>query len=340
MLMKIDSIKEKIIKFLRKQDYKKILRQSLMVVASAFLLALAVELFIANFGLVSGGVTGIAIVFEEIALKLFSEDVAAFLDAEFWITLFTWIFFFLGLIFVGKGFAMKTLLFTIVYPGCLYLVEMFIGWEAFGGYFTKIADESYGKYQIGLILAAVVGGALVGLAIAIAFMADSSTGGVDIISYAICKFFPKLRLSRVTLIIDAIIVISGMFVINDFVKSLLGIISAAVTSFMIDKVFLGSSRAFIAQIVSDKTEDIRTAIRDEMDRTSTIIDCVGGYSGENKKLVMVSFTMSQYAQLMGIIDRIDPRCFVTVHRAHEIGGLGFSIEKRSTISSTSTKNNL
>lgn len=337
--MKLKNIRDKIINFLKKQDYKKILRQSLMVIASAFLLAFAVELFIANFGLVSGGVTGISIVLEKLSSNLFSAEVAAFLDAEFWITLFTWVFFFVGLIFVGKAFAMKTLLFTVVYPGCLYLVEHFLGLRFFGDYFTKISDEAYGNYQIGLILAAVVGGALVGLAIAIAFMADSSTGGVDIISYAICKFFPKLRLSRVTLIIDAVIVISGMFVINDFVKSLLGIISAAVTSFVIDKVFLGGSRAFIAQIVSEKNEDIRNAIRDEMDRTSTIFDCVGGYSGENKKMVMVSFTMSQYAKLMSIIDRIDPQCFVTVHRAHEIGGLGFSIEKRQAISSSSTKNN-
>lgn len=337
--MKLKNIRDEIINFLKKQDYKKILRQSLMVIASAFLLAFAVELFIANFGLVSGGVTGISIVLEKLSSNLFSAEVASFLDAEFWITLFTWVFFFVGLIFVGKAFAMKTLLFTVVYPGCLYLVEHFLGLRFFGDYFTKISDEAYGNYQIGLILAAVVGGALVGLAIAVAFMADSSTGGVDIISYAICKFFPKFRLSRVTLIIDAVIVISGMFVINDFVKSLLGIISAAVTSFVIDKVFLGGSRAFIAQIVSEKNEDIRNAIRDEMDRTSTIFDCVGGYSGENKKMVMVSFTMSQYAKLMSIIDRIDPQCFVTVHRAHEIGGLGFSIEKREAVSPSSTKNN-
>ena len=120
-----------------------------------------------------------------------------------------------------------------------------------------------------------------------------------------------------------------MFVIQKFVISLLGIISAAVTSFVIDKVFLGGSRAFIAQIVSDKHEDIRNAIRDEMDRTSTIFDCIGGYSGENKRMVMVSFTMSQYAQLMNIIEHIDDRAFVTVHRAHEINGLGFSIDKRA-----------
>jgi uncharacterized membrane-anchored protein YitT (DUF2179 family) len=327
--------KDDIVKFIKKQDYRKLAKQSLMVLASAFILALAVELFIANFGLVSGGVTGISIVLERIFSKI-----APSLDAKFWITLLTWVFFFLGLIFVGKAFAAKTLLFTIVYPPCLHLIDWFLGLKIFGDYFTKISDTSGETYQIGLILAAVVGGAMVGLAIAISFMADSSTGGVDIISLAICKFFPKVKLSHMTLFIDATIVVAGMFVIQNFVISLLGIISAAVTSFMIDKVFLGGSRAFIAQIVSEKHEDIRNAIRDEMDRTSTIFDCVGGYSGEDKKMLMVSFTMSQYAQLMSILDRIDPKCFVTVHRAHEIGGRGFSIEKRSTASSSSTKNNL
>lgn len=322
MIIKIN--KDEIVKFIKNQDYKKLVKQGLLVLASAFILALAVELFIANFGLVSGGVTGVAIVLERVFLS-----VSLNLDAEFWITLLTWVFFFLGLIFLGKGFAAKTLLFTIVYPICLHLVEWFLSLNFFGDYFTAISDSSHETYQIGLILAAVVGGAMVGLAIAISFMADSSTGGVDIISLAVCKFFPKIKLSHMTLLIDATIVVFGMFAIQNFVISLLGIISAAVTSFMIDKVFLGGSRAFIAQIVSDRHEDIRTAIRDEMDRTSTIFDCVGGYSGEDKKMLMVSFTMSQYAKLMSILDRIDPQCFVTIHRAHEIGGLGFSIDKRS-----------
>ena len=312
-----------------KYSIKKVLRQAGMVFLSAFVLAFAVELFIANFGIVSGGVTGIAIVLEELCKNYVDANGDRILDAEFWITSLTWIFFFLGLIFVGKQFAMKTLLFTIFYPCCIYLVESFLKWDIFGDYFTCISDPTYIYYNIGLILAAIVGGALVGLAIAISFMAGSSTGGVDIISIAVCKLFPKIKISRITLLIDATIVIFGMFVIQKFVISLLGIISAAVTSFVIDKVFLGGSRAFIAQIVSDKHEDIRNAIRDEMDRTSTIFDCIGGYSGENKRMVMVSFTMSQYAQLMNIIEHIDDRAFVTVHRAHEINGLGFSIDKRT-----------
>lgn len=331
MIKKFDF--EKLSSYLKTRDWRKIVKQSLMVILSAFVLALAVELFIGNFSLVSGGVTGIAIVLERICQTAFSEaspDVAEFLNKEFWITLFTWLFFFIGLVFLGKKFAAKTLLFTAAYPVFLYIIKSFIEFEIFGGYFTSISDKSYANYQIGLILAAVVGGAMVGLSIAIAFMAGSSTGGVDIISYAICKFFPKLKISRITLAIDATIVVLGMFVTQDFVISLLGIISAAVTSFVIDKVFLGSSRAFIAQIISDNTEKIRDMIRDDMDRTSTIFDCVGGYSGENKKMIMVSFTMSEYAQLTNIINTADRYAFVTVHRAHEVNGLGFSIEKRNS----------
>ena len=42
--------KDDIIKFIKKQDYRKLIRQGIMIVASAFILALAVELFIAKFG--------------------------------------------------------------------------------------------------------------------------------------------------------------------------------------------------------------------------------------------------------------------------------------------------
>jgi uncharacterized membrane-anchored protein YitT (DUF2179 family) len=61
-----------------------------------------------------------------------------------------------------------------------------------------------------------------------------------------------------------------------------------------------------------------------MSRTTTIVDAVGGYSGENKKLVMVSFNMRQYPVFTQIISSIDKNAFVTIHRAHEINGEGWT----------------
>ena len=50
----------------------------------------------------------------------------------------------------------------------------------------------------------------------------------------------------------------------------------------------------------------------------------GGYSGAEKTVLMVTFTMRQYADLMNVIKRIDKKAFVSISRAHEINGEGFT----------------
>ena len=106
--------------------------------------------------------------------------------------------------------------------------------------------------------------------------------------------------------------------------SLLGISSALISAVAVDKIFLGGSKAFIAQIVSDHYEAINQEIAVKLERTTSIIDIVGGYSGSSKKMLMTSFTMTQYTELLNIINHHDPKAFVTVHQAHEINGEGWS----------------
>ena len=150
------------------------------------------------------------------------------------------------------------------------------------------------------------------------------TSGVDIIALSLCKIFKRLKSSYAIFAIDALTVILGMFVIGDLVLSLLGILSVLISAVMIDKVFLGMSRAFVAHIVTDKYEGINASIIEHLGRTTTIVDAVGGYSGNGKKLLMVSFTMAQYNELMDIIKRKDKNAFVTISAVHEINGEGWT----------------
>ena len=116
----------------------------------------------------------------------------------------------------------------------------------------------------------------------------------------------------------------GLFVIQDLILTLLGIVSAWIAATVIDRIFIGSSRAFTAQIVSEKYEEINLAIRNEVRRTTTLFVAEGGYSREHKTVIMVTFTMPQYADLMRVIKRVDPTAFVSISRAHEINGEGFT----------------
>ncbi|MBE6684498.1 MAG: YitT family protein [Ruminococcaceae bacterium] len=301
------------IKFSR-SEILNFLKNTLLVIVGTIILSFGSAVFIIPFDLVTGGVSGIAIVLH----RIIPLD---FLTVDLIITIVTWLLFFVGFFVLGKSFALKTLISTIIYPLGISLFMKLSDPSFLNGFFCLQASQ---YSEISLILATALGGACVGAGCAITFLGGGSTGGVDIISFSICKVFKRLKSSVVIFIVDASIVVFGMFVIGDFVLSLLGIFSALVAAFMVDKVFIGSSKSFIAQIISEEYKAINAEIIKKIDRGSTIVDVVGGYTGENKKMIMVSFTVNQYAEILNVINRNDKNAFVTIHQAHEINGEGWT----------------
>lgn len=289
-----------------------------LVVLGTLVLAFGCAIFIVPFDLVSGGVTGISIIIDEMIRGLIPVDIV--------IGIITWGLFFLGLIFLGWDFAMKTLASTIIYPPAISLFLHLVSPDVLGGVFDLTTSS---HANIALIISALFGGLCVGTGCALTFLGGGSTGGVDIIAFILCKFFKKWKSSTVIFIVDATTVVLGLFVIKDLILTLLGVISAWIAAQVIDKIFIGGNRAFTAQIVSDKHEELNLAIREEVRRTTTMLVGYGGYSGASKTVLSVTFTMRQYAALMSVIKRIDPTAFVSITRAHEINGEGFTFGEHS-----------
>lgn len=296
---------------------KRILQQVknfLLVVAGTLILALGTALFIIPFDLVVGGISSIAILLNRL-LNI------PFLTTDLLITIVTWVLFFIGLFALGKQFALKTLISSIVYPLGVSLFSGLTDPDVLNGMFC-LSQSQYS--EIAILLAALFGGVLVGTGCALTFLGGGSTGGVDIFAFIICKLFKKARSSVVIFLIDALTISLGLFVFRDLVISLLGITSAFISAMVVDKIFLGESKAFIAQIVSDQYAEINRLIAERLERTTSIIDIEGGYSGKNKRMLMISFTMNQYNELINIINQTDKTAFVTIHRAHEINGEGWT----------------
>ena len=290
------------------------IKNILLVIAGTLVLSFGTSVFILPFDLVTGGVSGISIVLN----KLVPFE---FITMDMIITAVTWILFLMGWIFLGRSFAAKTFISAIVYPIGVFLFTKLASPEFLNGFFYL---RSYPNTDVSLILATLMGGTMVGAGCAITFVGGGSTGGVDVISFIICKIFKRAKSSVVFFLIDSTIILSGMFVIGSFVLTLLGILSAFVSALMIEKVFIGSSKSFIAQIITDKYEVINRDIIEKVDRGSTVIDIIGGYSGQPKKMIMVSFTVNQYAEIMNTVHKHDKTAFVTIHQAHEIRGEGWT----------------
>ena len=335
-----------------KRVAKRALINTFYVVAGALALAMGVGMFLKPFNLVSGGVSGLSIALYNITgtwsfLVIKDHDYTM----EFFTTVLTWVVFFIGWAFLGKRFALKTLASSACYTAFLPIVTTLTTEDwFFDGIFnlnkykpavtsvisgtTDSAAETIkdvvvtsgianGEYAVAII-AAVFGGLLVGVGCALTFRGGGSTGGLDVFALIVAKYFKRAKSSVWVFIFDASVVIFGIYAVKNFIMSLLGITSAFVVAFVIDKVFIGEKKAFIANIVSEKHNQIRESIINKLDRTCTIIEAKGGFTDKKRPIIMVSFTMPEYAALLTLVDSIDKDAFITIHRAHEINGEGFT----------------
>lgn len=297
---------------INRDNIKPLIKNIGLTVLGTIILALGTAVFIIPFDLVCGGMSGLAIVINHIFPSL---------PIDLIITVLTWSLFLLGLLVLGKNFALQTLVSAIVYPSAISIFTKLTNPDSLGGIlYLKGTTHP----DIAVLVAAIFGGALVGTGCSVTFLGGGSTGGMDIIAFTICKIFKRMKSSAVIFLIDSAVIIFGLIVIRDLVVSLLGIISAFVSALVIDKIFVGGSKALIAQIVSDKSDEINRQVIEKLKRTTSFIGITGGYSGESKKMLMVSFTMRQYNELKNIINQTDQNAFVTVHRAHEINGQGWT----------------
>ncbi len=293
-------------------DIKLALKNVSMIIIGTVILAIGTAIFILPFNLVIGGVSGLGIIISRfIPWEFFTVDVV--------ITILTWLLFFLGFFILGRSFAAKTLVSTIIYPPAISIFMKMASPNFLDGFFLLNTGS-----DMHLLLAAIFGGVLIGIGCAITFLGGGSTGGSDIIGFIIAKFIKKLKSSMAIGCVDGAIVILGMFFLDDFILTLVGVLSVFITTIVVDKVFIGASKAFVAQIVTENYEGINKAVIEELERTTSIMDIIGGYSGEKKKMVMVSFSMRQYANLLSIINKCDKNAFITIHRAHEINGEGWT----------------
>lgn len=291
-----------------------IIKNICLIILGTLTLSFGTAVFIIPFNLVVGGVSSLAIILD----KLITAD---FITVNLLVTVITWTLFFIGLLCLGKNFAFKTLISSIVYPIGISAFSKLVDPNVLNGLFY-IQGTQYS--DIAILIAALFGGVLVGAGCAVTFVGGGSTGGMDILSFIICRFVKKLRSSVVIFMLDSATIILGMLVLKDLVITLLGIISAFVSALMVDKIFVGGSKAIIAQVISNDYEEMNREIISRLERTTTLVNVKGGYSGTKKEMLIVSLTMNQYAELMSIINSIDKKAFVTVHRAYEINGEGWT----------------
>lgn len=281
------------------------LKDLIWIIAGNIFLAMGVAWFILPNEVLTGGLAGVAIALEPLI----------HIQPELMINILTVAFFLLGSLILGKKFAMKTILSTILYPLLLTLLS-YLATEV-------IAPDTFimDKY-----LATIYGGALMGIGIGCVFRTGASTGGMDIPPLVINKY-THIALPTLVLATDGLTVLLGAYT-HGLQAALTGILSVWVSSVLIDKtMMIGGHSAQSVMIISNKYVELMKEIHEHLERGTTILQAMGGYSKEQKPVIMVVVSKKQLPELQHMVAHCDPEAFMIVTETNEVQGLGFTYEE-------------
>lgn len=280
---------------------KQNIRDIVIVLLGNTLYALAISAFILPGGLIMGGTTGIALVLNHFLNISVSDFVLVFN-----ITMYV-----IGFILLGKKFAYTTLISSFYYPIALKFFEFIF--------------KGQGLTQ-DILLNTIFGGILIGIAIGMVLAVGASTGGMDIPSLILNKYY-RIPISLSIYVFDFVI-LALQFSFNPGDTLLYGIILIIIYTLVMDMTMLRGSQSVEIKVLSDMQDIIKQKILKDLDRGVTVIDCEGGYSGQPKQLLLSVMNTRELARVERAIHDLDPHAFIIVSKVSEVRGRGFSKEKQ------------
>lgn len=209
---------------------------------------------------------------------------------------------------LGKRFFCKTIISTIIFS---FLIDVF---DKFN---VTINDR---------FLASIYGGIFIGLGQALIFKAKSSTGGSDLIVSLINSFKPRLKMGKILVILDIIIVSLNLIFFQNVEIGLYSAIAIYIVGKMIDIVFEGINFSKMIYIISDKYEEIAYVLNMELERGGTALYGKGLYTQKDKMIIMCVAKRSDIIEIEELVRKIDLDAFMIISDVREVYGEGFKIK--------------
>lgn len=270
------------------------------ILLGTLLVAFSIKVLYDPIGLVTGGISGIAIIVKEITKNLIPGGV------PLWLTNFVLNvpIFLVGWKIKGWEFIKTTLFATVLLSVWLYIIPEF-----------SFLDSDF-------VLVSIFGGVLTGVGMGLVFMARTTTGGTDMIAALIQRYMRHYSISQIMQVLDGIIVITGAYIFG--IKfALYAIVSIYLISKISDSIIEGVKFAKLAYIISDQYDEIAKEIMERLNRGTTGLYGEGMYSNKEKKILFCVVSKKEIVLVKEIVHKIDHTAFVIVNDVREVLGEGF-----------------
>ncbi|QFG47652.1 YitT family protein [Lapidilactobacillus dextrinicus] len=271
-----------------RQTESKLLNLLLLIIGIE-ILAVSINMFYAPHEIAAGGATGIAILLEA-TLGLNISVVVMLINIVMLI---------LSYIFLGKGTTLRIALGSVLLPICLAITPQ-----------IKLIEDP--------LLTVIVGGAIFAVGISILYQLDASSGGTTVPPLIIKKYF-GIKTSTTLLMIDGMICLLNLFVAG-IETMFLAILSQILTTIVMNFIETGLDRKKVIYVMSEHDlEELKQQLA-YLGKALTIFNVTGGYTGNEREMLMIIVENPDYHHMLKTIRNIDAEAFILVANAAEAHG--------------------
>ncbi len=304
----------------KKKRAIKLAKQYVLVTLGVIILDISFYFFMDPASIVTGGMFGLSIILEPL-----------FDMAGDWFTVSTFLYIvnittlILGLIFLGKDFFIKTIYGTLLTPTIVLVLERTCDPNFF---YAGINDGN--KELISLICGAL----LCGVGVGIAIHAGGSTGGMDVVQKIMSKYI-KIPMSVSMYLTDgAIVLLAGFLLSNktsgEMVRSytymyqienvVWGVLGVVIQGYIIDYICLNARSRRTVYVITNHPDKIRDLIYQDIGRGVTLSDVRGGYTNDNKTMIICTMDKNEAYRVTESITELEPEAFTFVTSCKQVSG--------------------
>jgi len=274
------------------------IKKIFFIILSITILAISVNLFLAPHHIAAGGLTGLAIILENL---LHIDRSIVVLIGNLFVLVLTFIF-------LGKEIFFNTVIGAILLPFIMGVIP----------HMALLND---------VMLSMIIGSVLFGAGVAILYMNNASSGGTAVPPLILKKYF-NINPSVGLFITDSIVVILSLIVF-DTESFFFAIFSIFITSATMRYIESGLNKKKVIYILSDNQQAILNDILHEIKRGVTVIPVTGGYTKKQSEMLMVTLESKDYQNIISLVDKYDKKAFMITSTVSDVHGLGFTYESGS-----------
>jgi uncharacterized membrane-anchored protein YitT (DUF2179 family) len=273
-------------------------KRFILITAGALLTAFDLNTFIHAGGLIPGGFTGLTLVIKESALRFGGVDIP-----------FSIILYILNIVpaiisfkYIGKWYTLYSVLMVIL-----------------SGFFTDWMPAMF--IQIiqlhDVLLSAVFGGILNGVAISLCLHAGATSGGTDFIAIFISEKYRKDAWNYI-FAGNCVVLIAAAWLF-ELDRALYSIIFQFTTTVILSRLYRGYQQNTLF-IITEKSEEVYELIRDTTHHGATSFSGIGRYEMAERVMLYSVVSAGDVNTLVAAIKKIDPNAFVNVIKTEQLNG--------------------